>query len=148
MGGRWLFLGFLLTAALQDARKKSVNVWVYVVFAVLSAVWAGYRWLAAGQPPEWMNLFGSISLGLALLGCGMVAGGAVGAGDGCFFVVSGLMLGFWENLALLFYGTILCGSYSLLYLVWSRIHLHRYGGAKTVAYLPFLVPVGIWLVCR
>lgn len=142
---RWIFAGFLATAAVQDWRSKQVSVWVYLLFGAAALVGAGWR-LLAGEGLRWMELAGSICIGLSMLGAGFATGGAIGSGDGCFFLVSSLLLGFWDNLLLLCYGTLLCGSYGLGYLVWCRWHTTELEKKKVVPFLPFLVPPGIWLL--
>lgn len=148
MGERWLFLLFLLVAAGQDMRRKSVELWTYLAFGAGALLAMGYRWAATGQALDWGSLLCSLCLGFGLLGCGILWRDAVGLGDGCFFLVSGLMLGFWENLALLCYGMLLCSMYCLGLLVWNQVRYHRDATKYTVPFLPFLVPVGIWIVCR
>lgn len=143
-----IFLLFLLVAAGRDLKKKSVEIWIYLIFGIWALLDIGYRWMVMGQQIDCGNLFSSLCLGLGLLGCGILWGDAVGLGDGCFFLISGLLLGFWENLALLCYGMLLCSLYCLGYLIWNQVYYHRNVRKDTVPFLPFLVPVGIWIVCR
>lgn len=142
---RWVFAGFLMTAAVQDWNKKQVEVWVYQLFGGL-ALMTGFCRILAGTEPGWMEMAGSFCIGLCMLGAGMVSCGGIGSGDGCFFLVSSLLLRFRENLMLLCYGTVLCGIYCLGYLVWCRWHSVGYAGKRIVPFLPFLVPPGIWLL--
>lgn len=143
-----IFLLFLLVAAGRDLKKKSVEIWIYLIFGIWALLDIGYCWVVMGQQIDCGNLFSSLCLGLGLLGCGILWRDAVGLGDGCFFLVSGLLLGFWENLALLCYGMLLCSLYCLGYLIWNQVYCHRNVRKDTVPFLPFLVPVGIWIVCR
>lgn len=142
---RWIFAVFLVTAAVQDWKSRQVSVWVYLLFGAAALVSVGWR-LMAGEELRWMELAGSICIGLCMLGAGIATGGAIGSGDGCFFLVSSLLVGFWDNLMLLCYGTLLCGIYGLGYLVWCRWHTAEPAGKKVVPFLPFLIPPGIWLL--
>lgn len=146
MGQKGLFLCFLLIAAGQDLHKKSVAVWVYLLFGGLALVTRGYHFLLTGWNP-WGNLLCSICPGLAILGISMLWKEEVGTGDGCFFLVSGLMLEFWQNMALLCYGLFLCSGYCLVRLVRNQILTRNNIRKQTVAFLPFLVPAGVWLLC-
>lgn len=148
MTGKWIFLLFLIIAAGQDMKRKSVDIRVYVVFGMWALIGLGYHWLMEGHLVNWGNLFSSMCLGLGLIGCALLWHDAVGMGDGCFFLVSGLMLGFWENLALLCYGMLLCSIYCLCLMVWNQVRYHRNVRKYTVPFLPFLVPVGFWIICR
>lgn len=144
MEQKWLFLCFLLIAAGQDLHKKSVAVWVYLLFGGLALASRSCQLFVAGLS-QWGDLLCGVCPGLAMLGVSMLWQEDVGVGDGCFFLVSGLMLGFWQNLALLCYGLFLCSGYCLVKLVWNQILIRKNVGRETVPFLPFLVPVGIWL---
>ncbi len=140
-----LFLCFLLVAAGQDIREQHVEVRVFAVFGILAALLCGYQ-CYTGSWNGWIEIISSLCIAAGLLGAAYFWKGAIGAGDGCFFLVSGLLLGFWENLALLFYGMMLCGSYCLIKMVFQQITDGKIAKSQTVPFLPFLVPVGFWLV--
>lgn len=148
MKDEWVFLMYLVIAAAQDLRRKSVELWVYAGFGIWALLSIGYQWLTESGSVVWVDLFSGVCLGLGLIGCGLLWKRAIGVGDGCFFLVSGLMLGFWENLALLCYGMLLCCIYCLGLAVWNQVLYHRDMRRHTVPFLPFLVPVGVWIVCR
>ncbi len=163
-----LFAAFTVLAAWQDARRKQVDVWIYVVFGVAALLvciagvpvsaaagnlYAGKSGLAeAGGWQAFADCLAGSALGLALLVCGYLCGGEIGAGDGCYFVVSGMLLGFWSNLLLLGAGTLLCGVYALA--VYVRLHVCRGLCVRrmTVPFLPFVAVPGIgavlWEVLR
>ena len=145
---RWLFGVFLLTAAVQDWIRKSVDIRIYLLFGgaalltMLRKVLMGGIFFGSG----WENRLGSISIGLGLLALGVLSRGRIGTGDGCFFIVSGLLLGFWENFLLLSYGTLLCGLYSLFCIVRSRFYIEETLTKRIIPFLPFLIPPGVWLL--
>lgn len=142
---RWLFGCFLMAAAMQDWKRKQVDVWIYLLFGSLSLVLLFYR-ILSGEDVKWIELVGSGCIGLGMLGFGIISYGGIGSGDGCFFLISSLMIGFWENLVLLYCGTMLCGVFSLGYWAWCRWHTVEHAGKRVIPFLPFLVPPGIWLV--
>lgn len=139
-----LFLCFLLAAAGQDLRQKQVDIRTYLVFGLL-AVSGVLVQMMRGEACSLLEYVAGASIGMGLLGFTMLSSGSIGAGDGCFFLVSGLMLGFWENLALLCYGTLLCGLFCLVYFWWGRIKGRKNMGKQTVPFLPFAALPGIWL---
>ncbi len=170
---RWLFGIFLAVAAGQDLKKQRVDLWIYLLFGGLAtAVVIGSQLsgmvdegmaaavLAGSQPGRMTEgeiclkglaeVIRSICPGLVLLGVGKVSRGGIGTGDGCFFLISGLLISFWENMMILGYGTLLCGLYSLGYLVWKRMNRGTLADARrhTIPFLPFLLPPGIWLLCN
>ena len=140
-----LFIFFLLIAAAQDIREKQVEVRVFVIFGLLAVLLCRYQWIT-GSWNGWIDVAGNLCVAGGLIAAAVIWREAVGLGDGCFFLVSGLLLGFWENLALLFYGLFLCGSYCLLKLVLNQLRGRGNVNKQTVPFLPFLVPAGIWLV--
>lgn len=145
---RWIFGVFLAIAVGQDLKKQRVDLWVYGVFGSLAFLLAAGRQLRGMTGFQWQEYIGGISLGLMLLGIGMISRGSVGMGDGLFFLVSGMILKLPENMLLLSYGLLLCGLYSLGYLVWLRFRAIgiRTMRAQMIPFLPFLVPPGIWLL--
>ncbi|MGN0158665.1 MAG: prepilin peptidase [Brotaphodocola sp.] len=145
---QWMFGVFLAIAAGQDLKKKQVDIWVFILFGGLALTAAAGRELWGNVGYRWMEHIGGICLGFLLFGIGSISRGGVGIGDGCFFLVSGMMLNFRESMMLLSCGTLCCGLYSLIYLVWMRFRYAdiRVVQKQVVPFLPFLIPPGIWLV--
>lgn len=147
---RFVFVLYLLTAAWQDLRSRTIRTEVFTVFGIAGFIMRGGQLLAecrgAGQ---WRNGLADTGLallvGAGLLGLSAVSGQAVGMGDGLFFIVSSFYLGLWQNLALLAGGLFLCFLYCGGLLLWGCVRSIRVG-AYRVPFLPFLVPVGIGMV--
>ncbi|GLC80831.1 prepilin peptidase [Lacrimispora brassicae] len=134
-----LFVIFLLAAAWEDGREKAVSLWLFkaagvagVILALLQGDMGGERLL-------------SCTVGLGLLLLSRLTGEAIGMGDGCFFVVSGLYLSPLVNLKLLIYGIFLNGIVCGGMYVWSCLK-GRDVRKKSVPFLPFLVPVWVGMV--
>lgn len=143
-----LFACFLALAAGQDMRRKQVDVWVYLLFGGLAAVSGAAGYWLLGETYGCLEHAAALLPGALLLGARAVTRGAVGGGDGCFFLVSGLLLGFWENVMLLCYGILFCGIFSLVYVVWGKLRGRGNVGKETVPFLPFVALPGIWLVVQ
>lgn len=139
-----LFLCFMLLSAWQDLKRKQVDTLIYMVFSMAALIGIGIQ-LAMGRAYNPLESVAAMSIGAGLLGLGMMSCGGIGTGDGCFFLVSGLMLGFWENMALLCYGTLFCGVFCLAYFGWGKLRRKENMRKKTVPFLPFTVLPGIWL---
>ena len=90
-----IFMTFLTVAAWQDLRNKSISVWLYLGYGAV----AGAIRLTGGEPVL-QALSGGL-VGVVLLAAGRLTAGAIGSGDGLFFVVSGLYLSFYDNVRLL-----------------------------------------------
>ncbi|MCI8374491.1 MAG: hypothetical protein HFI29_03505 [Lachnospiraceae bacterium] len=96
-------LALLLINGLLDLKKGEVSLLSLGGFALLGA---GLN-LALGFQRPW-ELAGGIAIGLALLILAFLTGEAIGFGDGLLLGVTGIYLGFWENLRLLALGTLCC----------------------------------------
>lgn len=136
-----LFLIFLAVAAWQDMRDKEIDAWLYVVFGGL--IWFGK--LCFDGPVElWREAVNAVP-GIALVLLSRLSGGAVGEGDGWFFVVAGVALGVWNAVALFFMSLFLCCLWCAGMAVWGwrrRISVRR----KTVPFLPFVLPAVLWIL--
>lgn len=141
-----LYLIFLLVSAGCDLRKKRVPVWIYVVAGIVAVVWATVSTLVFRQTYQAAEHFAGVGVGAVLLLISVISGGSIGAGDGCFFIVAGLYLKFWEVLMILCYSTLLCGLYGLGYYVWKFIHGGVCAGKETIPFLPFVAAPSVWMV--
>ena len=118
-------------------RNKSVSVWLYLGYGAV----AGVIRLTGGEPVL-QALSGGL-VGVVLLAAGWLTAGAIGIGDGLFFVVSGLYLSFYDNVRLLLYGILWGGIFCLFLFLHGKKHgINR----MTVPFLPFLIPGWIWMV--
>ncbi|MCD8083844.1 MAG: prepilin peptidase [Clostridiales bacterium] len=139
-----VFVCFLLAASGQDLCKKCVDIRIYQIFALLSVLLALGRQLMLGETYHVLEHVTGMSLGVGLLGLGMLSGG-IGSGDGYFFLVSGMMLGFRENLTLLCAGILLCGLFCMGYLIWGLVRKGINVRKCSVPFLPFVVIPGLWM---
>lgn len=116
--------GFLLllgVAGWQDYKYRSIKVNVFLGFGIFGGILRGVGLVMEKQfqgctaPGAWLllgsygaDIGAAMGIGLLLLILSAVTREAVGKGDGCFFVVSGIYLGFWRNLELLWASLFLC----------------------------------------
>lgn len=149
--GTALMCIFLLVTAGQDLRRKSVEVRVYLVFGAAAVVWNGmYVFGMRGTAGEGgilgdllIRRMTSCGVGILLLIIGKASQGSIGAGDGCFFLVSGLLMDPWQNFWLLAVGVFLCGGYSLWLFVRARFRNGQNIGKATLPFLPFVAVAGV-----
>ena len=154
--------GFLLllgVAGWQDYKYRRIKVNVFLGFGIFGDILRGVglvmekpfqgctvpgAWLLLGS--YWADIGAAMGIGLLLLILSAVTREAVGRGDGWFFVVSGIYLGFWRNLELLCASLFLCliagGVIAALNLVRDRE-----GSANirklSLPFLAFAVPAGL-----
>lgn len=138
-----VMLGFLAVSVWQDLKRQEIDVWVYLVFG--SLIW--FCRLCSEGPLDLSREVVNVIPGLLMVALSRWSGGALGEGDGWFFVVSGIMLGFYRNTAAITAGILFCGLWCGGMFVWNR----RKGigsAGKTVPFLPFaaLGVMGSWLI--
>ncbi|MEY8339439.1 prepilin peptidase [Lachnospiraceae bacterium 62-35] len=138
--GQIVFISFLTIASWQDIKSKSVALWVYGLFG--SAAY--FLNLCRTGKTDWQAAICGIVICLLLLLTNRMTEGAIGEGDGYFFIVTGIFLGVWKNIVLFCGGVIFCGCCCMGMLAWG-FGKHISMRKKTVPFLPFLMPVGIWL---
>ena len=140
-----VFAVFLCACAWKDLKEKEIPLIFFVVAAAAGVIWAAGD-LGTGGWKEgeqvFRKLFGqaaSLLPGTGLLIISYCTKGAVGKGDGLFFLVSGLYLGFWKCLALLFCGLLFCSAWGLGMLIWGFCAGKKVKDIR-LPFLPFLIP--------
>ena len=134
-----IFALFLLTAALQDIRRRSIDLWVLLLFAFL-----GILFCFLDGEDGLKRILGCLTGG-GLIFVSRAAKDGIGRGDGFFFVVSGFYLGAVKNLELLFYGLITAAALGGILILTSKKG-ERNLRNTAFPFIPFLVPVWIGMM--
>lgn len=155
-----LLLAFMFLCALEDLRKRKIPLWLCVFFMLLflllrgSAVyppWPGEK----GQPladvlfwgfAETASLFSvgiGCGLGLGLMLLSRMSGGAVGMGDGVYFLITGIYLGGAKNLQLFLAALLLAALWGLVYYFAGLLKGCCRGRTK-LPFLAFAFLAGLW----
>lgn len=122
-----IVLFLLVFFAIGDIRRKSLSV--YALVAAFVAV-AALRLFWSGDVAQ--GLAGGLSGGIIYV-IGRISRGQIGSGDGFLLVVTGILLGFWENMELLLAGLFFCAFFSVCAIV-----LLRKGRGYRIPFVPFL----------
>lgn len=136
-----LFFIYLCCAACQDIYRRELDFRFLICFGLLGV-------LNCLTQEKSLILTGvSVAEGVGILILSRLTRGGVGEGDGWFFVISGLLLGPEENMALLLSGLALCGVFCLVLVTVAFV---RGKGVRKlrIPFLPFLLPAGIWMAFR
>lgn len=99
-----LVLFLLALNSLLDWKKREVSLLSLAGFGAVGIflnLWLQYQSLAEAA--------GGAGLGILLLAAAFFTREAIGFGDGLLICTTGIYLGFWENLSLLFTGALCCG---------------------------------------
>lgn len=151
-----VFFLFLIVSAWQDMRKGSISEDVFLfsalagislrgaeVFAKMLAAEGGIVTITAGMAAgKTLDIAAGMGLGALLLFLSHATGEAVGKGDGWFFLISGMYLGFWKNLLLLTGALFLCFPVGAVLFIRDR-WVRQNSQSTSLPFLPFVFLVGI-----
>lgn len=150
----FVFTVFLFFSAGCDWRTKKIPVWMFKAFGWVGMVFVFWRfWERAdslqregASAAAFLTMLFTVGLavfpGGLLLFLSRVAKGAIGAGDGWFFLIAALYLSGAE-VWILFLGGLLCSGFGSLYVLGRELSRGRSARKSSLAFLPFLIPV--WL---
>lgn len=125
-----IFLGILfLSAAFFDIKFKALPRWFLVVAFIGS--FCMYLWK---RPVTLWEIAGAVAVGIVLLFISFVTKGALGAGDGLFLMIAGILLGGTRIMEILGLGIFLSGFVSCVLLIFKKV------SRKTaLPFIPFLL---------
>ncbi len=124
-----LILGaLLLICAIQDLFKKRVYVWVIGIGAVLTFVCLPFT-----EKLSVADCIGGLAVGLGTLLISKITAGKIGMGDGILLCVTGIGLGFWNNLELFGIALFLAAILSIFLLL-----LRIVDRKQSIPFIPFL----------
>lgn len=136
-----LFTVVSLWLAVEDLRYRSVSLWGISALALVG----GSGVILEGRMAA--DVAGGLVTGAVLVAFGKAVNGAVGSGDGLYIMAASLSLGFWGSVQLLCYGLVLCAVFAAIYFLWGQMKGICVRN-REIPFLPFLVPVGVWLIWR
>ena len=127
--GSMVLLGVLAITAYRDYKEKSIYLYLPIAAGVIGVLLHIFFW--ERDLPDML-------LGAGIGGCVLllawVSKESIGAGDGIMLMVSGIYLGFWENLELFFSALLLVGVLALFLMVVKKKRRDY-----RVPFLPFLL---------
>lgn len=118
----------LLLCAIKDFKKREVSLWSICIggIGILGNI------LVSEGGYLYHNIWGII-IGGCLLIMSKVTGGQLGMGDALVFCITGIGLGFWNNINLLLWSLCLAAIWSI---VWSVFH--GFYRKRELPFLPFV----------
>jgi len=111
-----LLLGGLFCIAWLDYRTQLIKVGWLLLIGLTGSVFT----LLEGKTLLEEGAFTGMLVGIAMLVFAWISGESIGFGDGWLFVVTGVYLNFFENVALLFGSTVLAGIFAITCLVFKK----------------------------
>ncbi len=95
-------MGILGYFSWEDIRKRSIHL----VPLIMAAIAGLMMHLYFCRITIW-NIFGGLTIGLAMYAISLLTGEKIGKGDALLLAVTGIFLGFWGNLILLWIASCL-----------------------------------------
>lgn len=138
MIGKCVLLGTLGVLSRADIRTRELPVLYLILSGMLGT--GIYIWK---QPFSVWSLLGGMGVGVSLLMCSVFSRESIGKGDGYLFCVTGIFLGFRENLILLIISLMMCAVGALVLLT-----VKRCGRKFQMPFIPFVLAADVLLLCR
>lgn len=130
---------YLLLMAVYDIRKREIQMGISLLTLAVLAV-CQICWILCGEE-VWYLAFSGVTVGLFLTGLSKITRGQIGTGDGIVFIVSGTVLGFFENSILLFLSLIFAAVTGVCLILFRRV-----GRKDTMPFVPFIF-AGYGVMC-
>lgn len=139
MAGTIILFIYLFLMAVHDLKKHEIQPFISVLTAVLLMGMKIYE-IYLGET-TWMAAFSGVPVGVLLIGISVVTRGEIGMGDGITFMISGIILGVFENGVLLFISLIFTA------LIGGLLCLIKCVGRKyKLPFVPFVF-IGYGVIC-
>ncbi|MCD7866526.1 MAG: prepilin peptidase [Clostridiales bacterium] len=103
--GKCLLLVFLFFFAWTDLKKRELPMLLLGICGLF-----GILFLQMTDTLVWQELLGGLCVGGGMLLFALASKESVGVGDGLLFCVTGIYLGLWQNLLLLFGAVLFCAA--------------------------------------
>lgn len=118
----------LIIYTIQDIRYKRIHILYGAAAAVLIIIMIFFQ-----ENPNIMLRLGGVLTGLVMYGFSIITKEQIGRGDAIVLMITGLGLGFWDNLNFFFFGLICATVYSII-----RIIKYGFKRRETIPFMPFL----------
>ena len=127
-------LGMLSICTYEDIRWRRIEIVSVLGFAVLGFVMHLFR-----MQINLADMLGGMLIGVVLLAISLYTEEIIGKGDALIVLVSGIYIGFWNNLILVWGASILAGIFGVVYIVKGQ-------RKKEIPFVPFLLSVYILIL--
>ncbi len=129
-------LGMLGICSVTDIRKREVGVVVVCLSGILGVVYhIMYRRISV------YDMLGGLLIGVFVYLIALLTREKIGKGDAIVCMVTGIYLGFWNNLLLLWLSSLLAGLAGIVAML-----VFRKKKTDTLPFVPFLSAAGLVVV--
>jgi len=122
-------VGVLLTIySIQDIRTKSVSRGMLILGTILLTLSTIFH-----TDYTLLEVITGVLLGISLFAFSKILRGQIGSGDGIIVAITGVGLGIWNNLGMLFCALFLAGIFSAILLITGKKRNYQF------PFVPFLL---------
>lgn len=136
VAGKCILLVFLFVFAWIDLKKRELSL---ILLGVCGALGVMIFWKA--DTLLWSDVLGGMCIGGGLLLFALASEESVGLGDGLLFCVTGIYLGLWRNLFLLFGAVLFCTAVGAVLLMKKK-----YTRKQQIPFAPFVLAADVALL--
>lgn len=120
--------GVLMVCAMIDMKKREIPlILLGSAFMILCLSFPLHNNIT------WIEGIGGVLIGITLFGVNKISRGQIGSGDAFVFCITGVYLGFWENLNLLLYSLFIAAVFSIGLIIIKKVH-RKYA----IPFVPFV----------
>ena len=125
-----IILGVMLfICAIKDIKSKEISLFVIILSFFVIVVT-----IILKNEISILSRFGGVLVGLFLIIISKITRGQIGMGDGLVFCVTGMGLGIWDNMYLLFYSLFISAIFAGIVLITNRMDRR-----KVIPFVPFIL---------
>ena len=125
----FILLGLLILCSIQDILKKKIGLWLIIIGAGMICASIPFH-----NTITLVDRLGGVAVGGVVIFISIATGGKIGLGDGLLLCISGIGLGFWNNLELFALALLLASVVSI-----GLIILRLADRKKSIPFVPFLL---------
>ena len=144
LSGKIILILFMIICAISDIRTKSIDIRIFIAMYIVEFIWYMYA-NAFGIHLEIASLMIGASLGIFLIIISKISRGAIGIGDGMFFIASGIACGSYRSIYMFICTMTLSAICSLFIIMWGIFQKKSMRG-KQMPLIPLTIPAYIWMM--
>jgi leader peptidase (prepilin peptidase)/N-methyltransferase len=137
--GYVILFAYLFVMSIYDIKRKEIQIGISVFTAIILGIIKLYLCVRGEQ--MWYLLLGGIFPGILLLFVSFCSQKQIGAGDGIVFIINGIVLGFFENMVLLFLSLLAAAVVGT-----GMLLLKRMNRKDKIPFIPFVF-IGYGVMC-
>jgi leader peptidase (prepilin peptidase)/N-methyltransferase len=130
-------LGILGICSAEDMLRKQLHIITIAAFGILGVIFHLYY-----RTHSTTDMLGGMAVGGILYLVSLLSNERIGKGDAFLLTTTGIYLGFWDNIAILWMGSLLAGIIGIvLYIIFQKKPSYR------IPFVPFLLAAYLLLLC-